>query len=219
MKLTKPIYPFIITQAFGVNGEYYQSNGINIKGHNGFDLKASHGQEVYASHDGWAYYEVDDKGGHGVVILGDGIKTIYWHLCDPIKEPQYTSPITKPRNVKAGEVIGYADSTGFSTGDHLHFGIKEINAKGETININNGYSGAIDPTPYFYEYKFVDEIGYGDTNNEVKELQKRLGVKQTGFFGFLTLTALFKYQLKHDLKPFNGRLHEKVRTRLNQSDR
>lgn len=215
MKLLQPTKPFIITQAFGVNGEYYRANGINIKGHNGFDLKTAHGQEVYACHDGWAYYEVDDKGGHGVVILGDGIKTIYWHLCDPILEPQYASPIKKPQHVEAGQVIGYADSTGFSTGDHLHWGIKEIDTFGNTLNTDNGYGGAIDPAPFFYQYKFVNDFGYGETSEDVKQLQIRLGVNPTKYFGMLTLTALFAYQFKHGLRPYTGRVHEKIRTKLN----
>ncbi len=54
--ISNPITPFVILQPFGVNGDYYQAHGINIKGHNGLDLKADHGQPVYATHDGMALY-------------------------------------------------------------------------------------------------------------------------------------------------------------------
>lgn len=178
-----PLNPYRVNQPFGVNGEYYRANKINVDGHNGIDLGAYHGQPIYASHDGIAYYEVDDKGGHGVVIVTDKaydykgglafFKTIDWHMCDPKKEPQYASPIylavgkktnsNKGVPVKAGDLIGYADSTGLSSGDHCHWGLKPIKSGkapasgdapdigiGSWVNLepNNGYLGAIDPTPY-----------------------------------------------------------------------
>jgi len=176
-----PVNPMIITQGWGVNGEYYRANKINVAGHNGEDLLAYHGQPVYAAHDGIAYYETDTKGGQGVVILSDKpydykgkqcyYKSIYWHLCDP-KETKYKSPVYvalgskantgKGTPVKAGDLIGYADNTGLSSGDHLHFGFKPcIPGDGtgtgdpsdisDFVNIeqSNGYLGAIDPTPYW----------------------------------------------------------------------
>src|SRR5262245_48709771 len=95
--------PCTITQGFGINGEYYRANGINIQGHNGLDLMAYHGQPVYAAHAGYAKYGVDDKNGQFVEIrskekadmLGFNCfyKTLYVHFCDPKKEPKYASPI------------------------------------------------------------------------------------------------------------------------------
>ncbi len=174
-QINHPIEPFVVIQGFGVNGAYYQAHGINIKGHNGLDLQASHGQPVYATHDGTALYEVDANQGHGVVVITDDyydyvgsdvfgyeggnalMKTIYWHFCDPIKEPQFASPLSTggARRVKKGDLLGYADSTGFSTSDHLHFAVKPVVAGKENLFTSgplipmNGYSGCIDPTPYF----------------------------------------------------------------------
>ncbi len=173
LKLDYPVAPFITTQPFGVNGEYYRAHGINVDGHNGLDLQTYHGQPIYAAHDGRAYYtDNDGNEGDGVVIITtrrfdwddgkDYFKTIYWHLCDPHKEPQLASPVYRWRistkgqgmPVVAGQLIGYADNTGFSSGDHLHFGLKPV-AAGENpmdwwnIEQNNGYGGAIDPAPYF----------------------------------------------------------------------
>lgn len=213
ISLYYPLTPWNITQPFGVNGAYYRANGINITGHNGQDAQAYHGQPIYASHDGTAYYEVDNSQGHGVVIVSDKpydfngkdtyFKTIYWHMCDPLHEPRYASPFYRGKNnsgegivVKAGDIIGFADSTGLSTGDHLHYGLKPIRVGkavlsgdapdvgiGDWVNVlpNNGTSGAIDPTPYFngfYAEKAKERVVVLTTQvgllTKVVELLKRL---------------------------------------------
>lgn len=183
-KISHPIEPFVVTQGFGVNGDYYRAHGINILGHNGLDLKALHGQPVYATHDGTALYEVDANQGHGVVLITNEMydyqdsqtyfKTIYWHFCDPIKEPKFASPLATggARPIKKGDLLGYADSTGFSSADHLHFAVKPVAKVGENlwtwgpVDKDNGYMGCIDPTPYFE-----------DQDNTIYELeQKKIGL-------------------------------------------
>lgn len=185
-----PVRPYAINQPFGVNGAYYQAHGINILGHNGLDLRAAHGQPVWAAHDGMAYFETDSNQGEGVVIVSSDtfdykngqvfFKSVYWHLCDYAKEPKFKSPVLdwqqknggKGMAVKRGDVIGYADSTGLSTGDHLHFSIKPVALAASVVaedaaddlrigmyqNVegSNGYTGAIDPTPYF-NGQYADE--------------------------------------------------------------
>lgn len=173
LEIDYPLAPFYITQVFGVNGEYYRSHGIPVAGHNGLDLRAYHGQPLYAAHDGNAYYTEDDGNeGQGVVIIStekreiEGVlthyKTIYWHLCNPHEAAALASPVYryskatkgKPMPVKRGDIIGYADNTGFSLGDHLHFGLKPVAYKEKAATWwntkqDNGYGGAIDPMPYF----------------------------------------------------------------------
>ena len=153
--MIKHIYPLdsvLISQMFGSNSGFYSDPKYGgIKGHNGIDFYTGHGTPVYACHDGRAEYQVDPSGGHGVVITSEDktYKTIYWHLCDPIEEPEFKSPIAdKSKDLEMGDIIGYADNTGASTGDHLHFGMKFIK-NGETINKDNGYLGSVDPLPYF----------------------------------------------------------------------
>jgi murein DD-endopeptidase MepM/ murein hydrolase activator NlpD len=158
-ELSYPLNNPVITQVFGANGWFYNKPQFgNIIGHNGIDFNAYRGQPIYATHDGLASYQVDSSAGHGVVIISkdNTFKTIYWHLCDPLKYPEFQSPIANKGfvNVCNGDLIGYADNTGASTGDHLHFGFKFV-VKGENnwtwmnTDQNNGYNGAIDPMPYF----------------------------------------------------------------------
>lgn len=218
LELSYPVKPLIINQKFGGNGDYYRSNGINIVGHNGIDFWAQHGQPVYATHDGISYVGHDDKEGNGVVLVttqkydyGESqayFKTIYWHLLPNI-------PVTNGQSIKMGDLIGYADSTGFSTGDHLHFGLKPMannEPAGSWINIeqNNGYLGAIDPLPYFngrsaQGFHFDKDLELGDSNEDVRQLQLKLkqlgyfplGQATTGYYGNVTKTAVHNFQLEN----------------------
>jgi murein DD-endopeptidase MepM/ murein hydrolase activator NlpD len=161
--------PVVITQLFGQNAWFYADPKYGgVIGHNGEDYQTSHGQPVYATHDGFASYQIDSAGGHGVVIITDkewedvdGVssywKSVYWHLCDGTKEPKYLSPFMGKAGytkVECGDLIGYSDNTGASTGTHLHYSIKPV-AKGEAwgtwynLEQKNGYNGAVNPAPYY----------------------------------------------------------------------
>lgn len=170
LKLIYPLNPPVtITQVFGINSQLYSDPKYGgIKGHNGIDFKAPHGTPVFATHDGYASYQIDGGGGHGVVIITDKEwedvdnsscywKSIYWHLIDGSKETRFVSPFMGKSGysrVECGDLIGFADNTGASTGDHLHYGIKPV-AKGEAwgtwynLEQTNGYLGAVDPMSYF----------------------------------------------------------------------
>lgn len=165
--LVHPANPLWFTQAFGGDEKTYKQFGL--KGHNGLDWLAIHGQPIYAAHEGEAVYSIDGSNGHLITILSSKqyemegakayAKTVYGHLCDPRKEPKFASPVYKAKNmtlrVKSGDLIAYADNTGFSTGDHLHFGLKPMgkDKKGIFYNLfqDNGYKGAVDPFPYLVE--------------------------------------------------------------------
>lgn len=151
-----PVKPLYVNQVFGVNPQTYAQFGL--AGHNGIDLRAFHGQKVFAAHDGVCFPEIDNSGGNGVIIRSTGefdfngkqvhFKTIYWHL------DRADAVVKTGQKVKAGDLIGYADNTGFSTGDHLHFGLKpqewnETDWSWGNSAQNNGFLGAIDPTPYW----------------------------------------------------------------------
>ena len=134
----QPIRPFHINQKFGENLACVSTDGKNrvvtktgatcpagfkslygAKGHGGLDLRAYHGQEVYASHDGTVYQiDTDPKSGLDVRLEGDGIRTIYEHLMG--------YQVKVGQAVKTGDLIGWADNTGYSSGDHLHFEYHEL---------------------------------------------------------------------------------------------
>ncbi len=165
LELWRPVKPFVLGQGFGVENtlpdmvEKY--NSIGLKGHNGYDLQAYHGQPVRASHDGKVVLAGSDGSNGYIVVIRtlekfdykDGqafFKTLYGHLVKDI-------PVKVNQLVKVGDVIGYADNTGFSFGDHLHFGLKpedvgEEEWKWYNLEPNNGFYGAIDPTPYMNQF-------------------------------------------------------------------
>ena len=226
-KLEYPIKPTIVTQPFGCTDflQWYKDHGIVFAGHNGIDFHAYHGQPVYASHDGKAFFQTDTSFGHGVVIVTPipmdyrntqaYFKTIYWHFCDSTKDPQFKSPIEDfvgGKDVKTGGLIGYADTTGLSTGDHLHFGLKPMYLKypNDYTNIeqNNGYMGAIDPAPYFNRHTFNIDMNYGDNNAEVRAMQEYfikngfmtpIASAEYGQYGPKTRDAVSKFQYKYQV--------------------
>lgn len=173
LSLKYPVTPVFFNQKFGEKSPVYTAEGM--MGHNGIDFKAFHGQPVYATHDGQATFQIDAGGGHGVVLITNEqfdynggqayFKTIYWHMVDGLKEPKFQSPIADKTGfvpIKIGDLLGYADSTGVSSGSHLHFGLKPV-IPGENLgnwdNVSqtNGYFGAIDPMPYFFDIEALQD--------------------------------------------------------------
>ena len=134
---------------------------MQMLGHNGLDIPCLRGDRIYASHNGViSRIEQDSAGGWGVRILTNEIyewngqpcrfETLYWHILPnpPVKEGQV---------VETGDLIAFADSTGLSSGDHLHFGLKPKSTDGiRNLVEGNGYFSAIDPLPYLVE-EFADE--------------------------------------------------------------
>ncbi|WP_456384147.1 peptidoglycan DD-metalloendopeptidase family protein [Persephonella sp.] len=111
-----------ITSRFGYRKDPF--NGRRAF-HSGLDLKARYKQAVFATANGYVEF-AGWKPGYGKLVIirhKYGYKTYYGHL-SKIR-------VKKGRWVKAGTVIGYAGSTGRSTGVHLHY---EIRRYGKLIN-------------------------------------------------------------------------------------
>lgn len=92
------------------------------KGHLGLDLRAPHGTEVYCAAKGLVVsIDTNPKSGLDVRVVSeiDGrvFKHIYEHLLG--YQPQVGDI------VETGQLIGWADNTGYSSGDHLHFQVEE----------------------------------------------------------------------------------------------
>ena len=150
-----PLPTHIITQTFGANVDVYKKFGLN--GHNGIDFRAAIGTPVTAVADGKITLTATDPGGYGIyvrMVTTDGYELTYGHFS------KYAPQIHQGITVKAGDLLGYSGNTGFSTGPHLHFGVREIDAKGTILNYSNGFKGAINPLPFFMtelESKFSPE--------------------------------------------------------------
>ena len=95
--------------------------------HDGVDLRpqAGIGTPIHAADKGLVVF-VGWQNAYGKTILidhGSGISTMYAH-CSRFA-------VKKGQAVSRGQVIGYVGSTGFSTGPHLHFGLRKY---GKPIN-------------------------------------------------------------------------------------
>lgn len=122
-KLVWPTEYPVITQVFGNNPDYYGQWGL--PGHEGIDFKALHGTLIFACADGLVYRVEGDPasnnyGIHVRIKHRDGFSTVYAHLMMPT--------VAQGDVVVAGQVIGLADNTGNSHGDHLHLTLKLENA-------------------------------------------------------------------------------------------
>jgi hypothetical protein len=144
IKLQLPLKNISVTQPFGVNFVTFYSQ-LGLKGHNGVDFSSKNGCKCYAAHGGEIIFAgKGGDGGIGVEIWDkvQMIKTIYYHFKEAL--------VKVGDKVVEGQLIGLCDNTGiYTTGDHLHFGLKNVDENGNTLDYENGYKGAIDPTPYF----------------------------------------------------------------------
>ncbi len=111
-----PTSNFVVTSKFGYRHDPFTGKWT---GHDGVDLAAPKNTPIVATRDGYvsfAGYQENGAGHYVWINHGDGYKSIYMHMTRYIvKQGDY---------VEAGQVIGYVGSTGRSTGNHLHFGLK-----------------------------------------------------------------------------------------------
>lgn len=142
-----------ISQLYGKNPQIYQQFGMT--GHDGVDFAAPLGTPVLAAHDGYIVECIERDTGYGLRIQIYYEDTdynwinIYGHF-QKVNFPNVTYNLNdRGHFVKEGDVIGYVNSTGFSTGNHLHFGLRQLNKNNQILNYNNGTFGWIDSMPYF----------------------------------------------------------------------
>jgi murein DD-endopeptidase MepM/ murein hydrolase activator NlpD len=115
-----------VTQDFGCTGVVYEPPlGSCPHYHNGIDIVASTGcgTPIKASgagrvaYIGWNYADGSDPAWIVIIAHSSNMTTWYAHM----KSYTYPGGITTGSQVKQGQVIGYEDTTGHSTGCHLHW--------------------------------------------------------------------------------------------------
>jgi hypothetical protein len=122
-------------QAYGANPQIYAQWGL--PGHEGIDFYAPSGSKIFACLEGTVsvvnapglvgYQSGHNYGIHVRIKHSDGYETIYAHF--------ERATVSVGDTVKASQIVGIADSTGNSTGSHLHLTLKKDGV-------------IIDPTPY-----------------------------------------------------------------------
>jgi murein DD-endopeptidase MepM/ murein hydrolase activator NlpD len=87
--------------------------------HTGVDIAASRGAPVHAAFEGTVIF-AGWYGGYGKLVIvdhGNGLSTLYGHLAEIL--------VTPGQHVTRAEVLGLVGSTGFATGPHLHYEVRE----------------------------------------------------------------------------------------------
>ncbi len=99
----------------------YLSGNDFWSGHLAIDIATPIGMPVYAADSGVVVFAGWDSNGYGNVVMIDhqnGYHTLYAHLS--------SLGTSCGSNIVQGSVLGYAGSTGNSTGPHLHFEVRYL---------------------------------------------------------------------------------------------
>lgn len=133
-----------------LNGVHYPNgfyDSIGWVGHNGIDYGCWEGDPAEAVCDGVIEFAGDGNnhwllsgGGNAILLRNEelGVMFEYLHLS--------RFEVRQGQRVKLGQVIARTGNTGISTAPHLHLGAIPI----YNVNVNNGYRGRVDPTPFLY---------------------------------------------------------------------
>lgn len=173
---------YTITSRFG-DRESFRDHA-----HRGIDLKMNEGEPLKSIADGEII--IRDFGGHNagktIIINGeDGRQYIYGHLSK--------FNVTEGQHVSEGDLIGLSGNTGFSTGAHLHFGVKEGNR-------------FVDPAPFVNKvqhmndtvtHQVADKINFFDSMqqhmNVLTDMAKHSAINFIHFFSSTDYTPFVKF--------------------------
>ena len=199
MKYVIPIVgDFRVTQKFGdPRGGYYLKYGL--KAHNGWDLAANRGMPLIAPADGQVMQVITGAKPDLANQPPTGNYTRFFVQTEQSDTfigfdfmHQLSLAVTPGQQVVQGQYIGAVDSTGDSTGDHLHFGGARYRrlAAGdqpgsgnpvrsffgvsyEILDYGNGYHGAFDIGEFFDDFsaspKTPAALRYGQPYSYARE--------------------------------------------------
>jgi murein DD-endopeptidase MepM/ murein hydrolase activator NlpD len=115
------VQPSFLWPAHGRITSYFRQVGwTSPRGHAGIDIAAPFGAPITAAATGQVVLATSAGGPYGTMIIidhGDGIRTVYGHLSQ--------LDVDVGQRVDRGQLIGLCGSTGFSTGPHLHFEVRQ----------------------------------------------------------------------------------------------
>jgi murein DD-endopeptidase MepM/ murein hydrolase activator NlpD len=122
---------YSISQRFGVLSDAYKQFGL--AGHNGLDIRTPTGTPIVAPISGVLRRGNDPKGyGNYIRITNAKWDTVLGHL--------KSISVRDGDTVVEGQPIGFTNNTGYSTGAHLHWGVRPIGA-----DKNDPWGGYVDP--------------------------------------------------------------------------
>ena len=122
----------LITSLFG--NRIHPVSGTE-KFHKGVDINASVGAPIVAADGGTVVTVGNDPAGYGIYVSlyhSGGRSTLYAHMS--------SAAVSAGQTVSQGQVIGYAGSSGVSTGPHLHFEIAVDGALHNPLSYFSGYT-------------------------------------------------------------------------------
>jgi murein DD-endopeptidase MepM/ murein hydrolase activator NlpD len=161
---------FPISQKFGAN--YYGNDGkcvyekMGLNGHNGVDFALPIGTKLVAVSDGIVSKAIMEKNGYGnhirLICEQSDIKfeVLYAHCSKFL--------VKQGEEVKKGQHIAESGNSGFSSGPHLHFGLRIYDSNGNMANYSNGFKGSIDSLALFD----LSENNAPKNNNQIISLEK-----------------------------------------------
>lgn len=168
--------PFVITQRWGNPNPIYKAAGFSFSQHNGTDsitgTKNINGSDdnhfpVYCPVENFTVYQVDYAsagGGHELWLLSnaplqmnDKVRYAYMPLCHGKK-----ILVKAGDQPKLGQLLMISDSTGFSTGQHLHEGLYRVQWDGRSFihdatDDQNDAGGSYDPAQFFTGEYAIDK--------------------------------------------------------------
>lgn len=150
----------------------------------GIDFLCRTGDKTWASEDGVVTRAnfMTSNGKNVRIQHPDGRNTYYLHLS--------RIDVALGQRVKQGQVIGLTGNTGNSTGPHLHFSM--TNSNGTLIDpstvLGKGSGGSASGRR---------TIKLGSHGDDVRYLQRKLGIPADGIFGPITRRAVIKFQKSH----------------------